>query len=70
MIRSKGQVQTGREDPCEAPPIIIKNTVKFKIRQKLGMTGAGIGTGIVYIKVTVQKVNHVLSNKIAEGSSS
>ena len=37
------------------------------------MTGAGLynwpGTGIVYVKVIVQKVKHVLSNKVVEGSS-
>ena len=36
VIRSKGQVRTGRDDPCEAPPIIIKNTVKFKTRDDRG----------------------------------
>mgnify|MGYP000571486547 CR=1 FL=1 len=33
MIRSKGQVRTGREDPCEAPPmiqIIIKTRLNLK----------------------------------------
>ena len=28
------------------------------------------GTGIEYVKVILQKVKHVLSNKVAEGSSS
>ena len=32
MIRSKGQVGMGHEDPCEAPPIILKMSTITQIR--------------------------------------
>ena len=37
MIRSKGQVRMGHEDPCEAPPIILKKNIKkTKIQIMIG----------------------------------
>ena len=67
----------GCEDPCEAPPMIqitIKTRLNLKDAKKLGMAGAGSynrpGTGVEYVEVIMQKVKHVLSNKVAEGSSS
>ena len=54
--------------------MINQKTPNLKDAKKLGMAGAGSynwpGTGIGYVKVIVQKVKHVLSNKVAEGSSS
>ena len=46
VIRSKGQVRTGREDPCEAPPMMIQIIIKTRTNnertlKKLGMAGAG-----------------------------
>ena len=41
-MRSKGQVRTGREDPCEAPPmiqIIIKTWLNLKDARNKGWQG-------------------------------
>ena len=40
MMRSKGQVRTGDEDPCEAPPIILneKTKIQITIKTRLNLT--------------------------------